>query len=112
MSQAQQPRRAAARFPVVALLILLVAAFIGYRAASYEPGVVRCGADVMAPGDTCLSTDSGGGSYEEVRVAQERNHRVDLIVALGSAGVSGVMLGQWLLRRARGRPSTRPGPSR
>lgn len=115
-SSAARPRSKVG-FPVVALLMLLVASFIGYRAATFDVNVVRCGADVMRPSDTCLSTDSGGGTYAEVQAIQQRNHRVDLVVALGSGLVAGVLLARWLVRRIMGGdatadpapPGSRPG---
>ena len=98
-------------FPVVALLMLLVAGFIGYRAVQYDPAVVLCGDDVMAPGDQCLSTGNGGGTYAEVQAFRERNHRVDQIVALGSGAFAIYLLGRWAYRRATARSAAGPGPS-
>jgi hypothetical protein len=57
---------------IVALLAYGFGAWQRSRANSYDPEVVRCGEDVMSPGDTCLNFGGGGGGdYAQMRERQE-----------------------------------------
>ena len=73
-------------------ILALIAAFVAFAVGGFfvwaapsdpDPDVVRCGDDVMRPGDTCLAfggdpDDEGideGGDYGEMRADRERQAR-------------------------------------
>jgi hypothetical protein len=83
-----------AYLPLIGIVLLLIATFVGYRAFTYTPDVIWCGEDRMTPGDVCLAYGRGGGTFDEMRAAQERSHTIDVYVVIGAAslGVLSILL--------------------
>ena len=81
---------------LVAIAGLLLGGLFTYRASTYDPSVVKCGDEVMAQGDTCVAyggdSDTGTGSYDEVKADQDASNRVNQIVGPIALGVGGLFL--------------------
>jgi hypothetical protein len=109
--------KAGAFFLVVALLAFGLGALQQSRNARYDPSAVRCGEDVMSPGDVCIAYGDGGGDYDEVRAAQEQNHQTSLriasispMVGIGAAALAVLLFVVGFAKLSRRRTSAAVAP--
>ena len=109
--------KAGAFFLVVALLAFGLGALQQSRNERYDPSEVRCGEDLMSPGDVCIAYGDGGGDYNEVRAEQEANHETSLriasispMVAIGAAALAVLLFVVGFVKLSRRRTTSAVAP--